>query len=277
MQKILVTTDFSANSKAALRFAIQLATQNKFALTFFHSFYILIPTGWSKNKISEYKKTEEQRIQNRLDSFVAAIYKNTGINSPKFECVTKNSAFTENNIRKYAEENRFGFICTGTRGIGKFKRLFGTTTAKLIKQSRVPILAVPGNYKPDTISGILYASDLVNIEKELKKVIDFARPLKAQVVLLHFSPPYKFVDSKMFESRVKNISRYDNIEVHIENEDHDQPRASIVASILKKTKSSMMIMFTEQRKSLFEKIFLSSKSVRHSFKTEVPLLVYNKA
>ena len=277
MQKILVTTDFSANSKAALRFAIQLATQNKFALTFFHSFYILIPTGWSKNKISEYKKIEEKKIQHRLDSFVATIYKNTGINSPKFECVVKSSAFPENNIRKYADENRFSFICTGTRGIGKFKRLFGTTTAKLIKQSRVPILAVPGNYKPDTISGILYASDLVNIEKELKKVIDFARPLKAKVVLLHFSPPYKFVDSKMFESRVKNISRYDNIEVHIENEDHDQPRASIVASILKKTKSSMMIMFTEQRKSLFEKIFLSSKSVRHSFKTEVPLLVYNKA
>ena len=30
MEKILVTTDFSANSKAGLRFAIQLASQYKF-------------------------------------------------------------------------------------------------------------------------------------------------------------------------------------------------------------------------------------------------------
>jgi|SRR5688572_16816025 len=222
MEKILVTTDFSVNSKAALRFATQLASQNKFELTFFHSYYVLIPTSWSNNKISEYKKIEVKKIQNKLDRF-------------------------------------------------------GTTTAKLIKESHVPVIAVPNNYEANSISSILYASDLLNIGKELKKVIDFARPLKARVVLLHFSSPYKFVDSKMFEARVKNISRYNNIDVHIDNETHDQSRISIIASILKKTKSSMMIMFTEQKRNLFQKIFLSSKSVKHSFKTEAPLLVYNKA
>ncbi|MDR6782771.1 nucleotide-binding universal stress UspA family protein [Pedobacter africanus] len=36
MKRILVTTDFSANSKAGLRFAIQLAAQNNYQLTFFH-------------------------------------------------------------------------------------------------------------------------------------------------------------------------------------------------------------------------------------------------
>ncbi len=36
MKKILVTTDFSANSKAAIRFAIQLASQSDTALPFLH-------------------------------------------------------------------------------------------------------------------------------------------------------------------------------------------------------------------------------------------------
>lgn len=36
MKEILVTTDFSANSGAALRFAIQLASQSEVALTFLH-------------------------------------------------------------------------------------------------------------------------------------------------------------------------------------------------------------------------------------------------
>src|SRR5690242_1387580 len=145
MEKILVTTDFSANSKGGLRFAIQLASQYKFELTFFHSYYVLIPTGWSNSKISEYKKIEEKKIQNKLNRFVAMVYKKPGINSPKFKCVIRSSAFTESNIRKYAAENKFSFICTTTRGVGKFKRLFGTTTAKLIKQSPVPIIVVPTN------------------------------------------------------------------------------------------------------------------------------------
>ena len=68
MEKILVTTDFSANSKAGLRFAIQLASQYKFGLTFFHSYYVLIPTGWSNSKISEYKKIEEKKY--RISSIV---------------------------------------------------------------------------------------------------------------------------------------------------------------------------------------------------------------
>lgn len=145
MEKILVTTDFSANSKAGLRFAIQQASQHKFELTFFHSYYIMIPTSWTLTKSSEYEKNQVKRIQNKLNSFVKMVYKGMGIISPKYRCVIKSSVYTESNIRRYAAKNRFSFICTGTRGAGKFERLFGTITAKLIKQSHVPVIAVPNN------------------------------------------------------------------------------------------------------------------------------------
>jgi hypothetical protein len=39
----------------------------------------------------------------------------------------------------------------------------------------------------------------------------------------------------------------------------------------------MMIMFTQQNKSFFERLFLSSKSAEYTFKLNVPLLVYNKS
>jgi len=90
------------------------------------------------------------------------------------------------------------------------------------------------------------------------------------------SSPNKPIDLKIFEAAVKVTSRYDNIKIYIENENHAQSRISIIKSILKKTKSSIMIMFTEQRRNLLQKILSPSKSVKHSFKTEVPLLVYNK-
>ena len=40
MKKILVTTDFSAASKSAIRFAIQWSTQQKLQLVFMHVLYI---------------------------------------------------------------------------------------------------------------------------------------------------------------------------------------------------------------------------------------------
>ena len=54
MNKILVTTDFSVNSKAGLKFAIQLASQHNYDLTFLHVYYIMKPTSWSKKTFEDY-------------------------------------------------------------------------------------------------------------------------------------------------------------------------------------------------------------------------------
>ena len=51
MKKILVTTDFSENSKAGLYFAIQLASQNDAELTFFNTYHILVPTAWNDARV----------------------------------------------------------------------------------------------------------------------------------------------------------------------------------------------------------------------------------
>ena len=49
MKKILVTTDFSANSKAGVRFAIQLASQIKCELIFYHILETLKSNAWIVN------------------------------------------------------------------------------------------------------------------------------------------------------------------------------------------------------------------------------------
>ena len=79
MDKILVTTDFSPNSKAGLRFAIQLATQHKYELTFFHSYYILKPTSWNDATSAAYEKAEADGIQLKLNQFVESVYKDMGL------------------------------------------------------------------------------------------------------------------------------------------------------------------------------------------------------
>lgn len=277
MQKILVTTDLSNKSKAGLQFAIQLASQTKIELTFFHVFHVLAPTSWAFNKIEEYEKVEAKLILEKFEKFVDKIYK--GMNLPKInmKCVIKSSVSPQSCIMDYAAENKFNFICISTRGAGRFNRLFGTNTSNLITKSVVPIIAIPFNYKSNKITSILYASDLVNLEKEIKIVTAFAKPLKSSIELLHLTSAIEtIIDSKIMQIAINKIAKH-HIKLNIKNIDLVEPMVNNIETAIKKIKPSMMIMFTEPNRGLFEKIFLPSKTVQYSFNTKVPLLVFKKS
>lgn len=276
MQKILVTTDFSTNSTAGFRFAIQLASQHKYELTFLHCYHIIKPISWSIAKADAYEKAASGKIQIKLDLFVDKIYKKQNIVPENIKCVVKSSVMIDASIREYACQNNFSYICIGTRGAGKFQRIFGTNTSNLINFSDVPVIAVPISYRAKKIMNIIYASDFINLEKELKKVVDFSKSLHAKVELLHFiSPEEKSTNSKIIEMAVKTLSKYD-VKLQLEKPKSIESLISNLQSAIKKSKPSMVIMFTQQNRTFFEKLFLSSKSAGYSFDIKVPLLVFSK-
>jgi len=276
MKKILVTTDFSDKSKAGLLFAIQLAKQNKYVLTFFHAYHILTPTAWNSLRVEKYEIEQTKIIQDKLNVFVEEIYKSLILTKSNKKCVIKSSVFPQSCIMEYAVENKFDFICISTRGGGKLERILGTNTVNLINHSDVPVIAVPYNYKISKITSILYASDLTNLEKELKSVVAFAKPLKSTIELLHFASPLEtIIDPKVIDIAVKKLSKFD-VKLNIKNTDFVKSMVGNIETVIKKTKPSMLIMFTEQNRTLFQKIFLSSKSAEYSFNAKVPLLVFNK-
>ena len=276
MDKILVTTDFSSNSKAGLRFAIQLASQHKFELTFFHSYYIANLTSMSETIFANNEKIEAVKIQKKLNLFVASVFRDVDVVSKNIKCVINSAVFAESNVREYAEENKFNFICISTKGSGKLKKIFGTNTSSLISHSAVPVIAVPCNYRRSELKSVIYASDLVNFENELKKVIEFTKPLKTKVELLHFNYPTEITTNKStIDELVKKNSKH-NIKLHVENINLAKSLISNIETVIKQSKPSMMIMFTQQNRSFFDKIFFSSNSANYSFNAKIPLLVFNK-
>ncbi|MBC8152451.1 MAG: universal stress protein [Bacteroidetes bacterium] len=277
MKKILVTTDFSANSKAALRFAIQLASQHEVALTFLHVQNVLRPTSWNEATCAAYEKHEMAKAQTALDRFVEAVHKILKISSRNYACVIKNSALPESAIMGYAADHAFDFICISARGAGTFEKIVGTTTANLINQSSVPVIAVPGNYRAAKLTSILYASDLSSLESQIRRVVDFARPLGATVQLLHFSAPFEpVIDPEIINMAVRKFSDY-GIEVHVKPRDYVISLIANIELAIKTSKPSMMIMFTRQNEGFFNRLLLSSNSVDYSFLTTIPLLVFSKA
>ncbi len=277
MKKTLVTTDFSDKSTAALLFAIQLASQNKSNLTFLNVHHIPVPTAWNAIKIEEYEKEQIIITQDKLKIFVEKVY--AGLHTPpgNIKCVVKISAFPEASIREYAEENKFDFICISTRGAGTLERILGTNTGNLINHSTVPVIAIPYNYKTTAITYILYASDLVHYKKEIIKVIAFAKPLHATIELFHLISVTENTDNfKAIETAVKEIST-SHIILNVSNRNPNESIITDIETAIQNKKPSMMIMFTEQNRSWFDKVFLSSKSAEYSFNAKVPLLVFNKS
>ena len=277
MQKILVTTDFSEHSNAGIYFAIQLASQNNAAIHFFHVFHTPANSAWDVLKKDAADLEHTEWAQTKLRQYVTDIYHELDITAPGFDCVTKVSVYPEATIREYAAENNFDFICISTRGAGGINKIFGTTTGNLINHSDTPVIAVPFSYKPSEIVRVLYSSDLEHVENELETVLTFTQPIGATLELLHFvTPSTKHLNTEHVQQAIRKFPRH-TIETNIPDADLTKPIIQNIELAIQKNKPSMIVMFTQQNRSLFQRVFLSSKSEEYSFKVTIPLLVYQKS
>ncbi len=276
MKKILVTTDFSANSKAAIRFAIQLASQSDVAITFLHVQHIMRMTTWNETTYAAYEKSEVAKVRKTMDNFVDSVYKSLKINPKDHLCVIQNSPFVDSTIMAYAADHAFDYIGISTRGAGLMEKLFGTTTANLIAQSPVPVIAVPGNYRATKLTTVLYASDLSNLEPQLTRVVEFAKPVEATVKLLHFNTPFDPVtDPEIICTAVQKYTDYP-VTIHLQPRDFEITLTADIEAVVNAQKPSLMVMFTTRKDGFFDRLFLSSNSVDYSFLTTTPLLVFGR-
>ncbi|MFA6944697.1 MAG: universal stress protein [Pedobacter sp.] len=276
MKKILVTTDFSSNSKAGLRFAIQLARQQECELTFFHSYHIMKPSSWGEKTFTSYEKNEAVKIKDKLEKFAASVFQGVGAVPGNIHHVISSSFITDANIMKYASDHQFDFICISRRGGGKVKKIFGTNTSNLILHSEVPVIAVPNTYRIAKISSVLYASDLAHLEKEMKKVVEFSSPMAAGIELIHLNYPSDIdYNTKVIESMIKKFPK-SHIKYSLQNINLLYNLVVNLQTVIKKYKPSVLVMFTDQNQGFFQKLFLSSSTAEYALNTTVPLLVFRK-
>ncbi|MEJ2903374.1 universal stress protein [Pedobacter panaciterrae] len=277
MKKILVTTDFSTNSKGALRFAMQLAMQSDCQITFFHSYLVPRPSRWSERVFNSFENSEFAKINKKLRRFIAGVYKSLRLSfTEPLHCVAKQGANPDHNIMTFAKENSFDYICISRNGNGKTSRLLGSNTATLIKKSEVPVIAVPPFYKRTEILSICYASDLFDLDDELKKVTSFSTSIDAKVTLLHLKTPLDYLaDTRTFNTLTQKLNKH-HISAVFDTLDYEKTLIANINKNIKSIKPSILIMFSNQRRTIFEKIFLSSISAEFSSVSKLPLLVFRK-
>lgn len=276
MEKILVTTDQSANSKAAIRFAIKLAKQRNAALIVLHIYHLVKPFKWTATDFAQYSAQFREQTIEELSAFIAEIYK--GIDEPEinYQLALASHIDIVEGISDYAARHDCAYICISTRGAGTLKKIFGTHTAKLIGTSTVPVLCIPSTYHLKPLKSILYASDMGDYENELKKVVDFAKPLQASLDMMHISDRYEFsFDKELVEANIAKKTVYP-VNLLTPKRDITHTLLEDIDRVIKSHKPSLLVLFTHQSRSLFEKFFFPSNAKGYSFYGKIPLLTFNK-
>jgi nucleotide-binding universal stress UspA family protein len=276
MEKILVTTDQSGNSKAAIRFAIKLAKQRKAELIIIHVYHLLKPFNWTEHAFEKHGDSFRENTISELTSFIATIYHEIHEPIINHQLVMVSNTDVVDGVMEYASRHNCSYICIATRGAGVLTKIFGTHTAKLITHSAVPVICIPSTYHLKEIKHVLYASDLTDYERELVKVVAFARPLHTSVEMMHISYPFEFAfDKELMEATLRKKADY---EVTIVKRQRDITNALLedIDEAIKVSKPSVLILFTHQSRSMFEKLFYPSIAEEYSFYGKIPLLTFNK-
>jgi nucleotide-binding universal stress UspA family protein len=275
--KLLVTTDFSSNSKAAIRFARNLAGDvKKTEVIFFHAIEILKPLEWSDEFFNEYKNEEITRLGEELKKFVQSV---TGKNKNPFakvDYVVENCLSIEDGIVKYAQKNSVDAICIATRGGGMLRKIIGSRSSYIVHRSPVPVLVIPAHYRTRPLKKITYLSDFENLPQELDSIFQFFPKVKFELEILHYASITFNQENLDAVERLLHSGKWKNVRVNVQKTDLQLSLIERVKKYVRNSRPDLLVMFTKKEKGFFEKIFLPSKSAELTYSTKLPLLIFSK-
>jgi len=273
--RILVPTDLSIASRAGLRFAIQWSRQQPVELLFVHVLNIPKPPAWTEKEYKTYSDSQCDQHRQRLKTFVRNAYKQARVHQRTCTLILLEGMSADIAIQDYcSQDGHIDFICMSTRGAGRLKRVFGTHTGNLIIHSKVPVLAIPSTYRSRSIRRMLYAGDMIDYDRELRQVVQFARPLKAGIDLLHFTEAGELALDKSITEKIFSEQFNYPFRIHYRQVNELLSFPANLGKQILAFRPSVVVMFTDQRRSILARIIGPSKAEKLSFDLKTPLLVF---
>lgn len=251
IKKILVPTDFSDSSKAAVSYAIEMALKLEARLYLMHSMegaFSMSSERLLEQLINDdrFRKIEAQTI--------------TEIGDP-------GSA-----ILRESEEIGADLIMMGSKGSSGGRKLLGSTTTEVISKSDVPVLVVPQNSSFKGFEDIVFMTDFNDGDlSALKELLDWARYFNASLHVLHIFTDESFQDLirfKGFKEVVKERIDYDKLSFERAfNPSFDEGFFNYM-----KTRNPNLVVLTRYKKSFFQKL-MDGDHIRHiEFEATIPFL-----
>jgi len=261
MKSILHLTDFSETAREAYRYALAIAKAHQAALHVVHIYdrpYASIAYQGGLSAVVDVEM--DKRIRHELAQHLAAYAKSEDIQGIEVHAHLL-ADYTVWRVGDYLDKfPGTGLVVMGTRGATSLWHggLFGTNTARLIRHSPIPVLAIhPKNtYKPYT--KVLLAVEVFE-EKSLpviQKALDFLRPwTDVRIILAVINTPYVFYDTPTiqgFVERLRSQISYPAWELKVYN---DISVEEGLRQAMETEKADLIIMGTHARKGLAQFLF----------------------
>lgn len=263
--KILVPTDLSENAANALTFALAYAKQQCASITLIFSYYAVYDFASEASRMAQ---TIENDANAALQKMVNEVGNTVDIDYKIIQGTVATAIFTT------VANGDYDLIIMGTQGASGIKKnLIGSNTATVIKESEIPVIAVPFGSSFDSIKNIKVAVDLKN-EKEgvFKRLIKLTETwdLPYQIIHIENKPDFNkniifkgleaylnenFPDSEFSFEKLQGVNTDKGLENYVKNKS-----------------DSLLVMFSKDR-GFLDFIFNHSHSLEMVYHTHIPLLV----
>lgn len=273
MSKLLIPIDFSENASVAAHYAAQIAITTNNEITLFHSFTSHI------NKFANTKHLvdpSEEDAKLKMETLVAELLQEY----PSIKISTRfaNGILAES-LEKQEIKDSYQTVIMGTKGAtGLESVLIGSNTYDVIKESKIPVLAVPKNatkLKKDNI-GLL-----TNFKPGELEVLKQAIPLYGNnfhLQLIHINT--KELEINTLGNKLENWIEQIIAETGIEDISYIVKSPSYFAGSRENIANGIhtiirdedidVILITKSRKSFFQNIFTENIVKHMAFEIEVP-------
>lgn len=275
MKTILFPTDFSDNSNHAFSYAKSLARAQKAKLILFYTYKL--PLVAPVNAFT----SREQTLALIKNSLVEAAEKQMKVYTEEldlmddeYEVIIKEGHVADE-IVSFCKRENVDLIVMGTKGESNHRDfLMGSNTVKVSQKTSTLLLAIPEKAPIRPFSKIVFATDLVyNSNRELEKLIDFAKVNDANLTFLHLNL-----------KKQNNSSELKELEAFIQQ--HSYKKLNLVVAdtedvvndlirFLQEGGTDLMVM-SNHTKSLYQKLFHKSVSKEMLLHSETPLLIISK-
>lgn len=270
MVRIFVPVNYSDYSVNAVQYAIKLGQKIPSTIT-------LITC---KDPIVS--KAESGTKEVKLEEFKASIEaKFNELQKQNINLITRSEiGYPEDVLVQISIKEEPDAIIMGTRSKGEtIKELLGSITSDVVKNAKVPVLAVPANSMVDTdrLSNILFVTDFGDSDyRSLHKLIRLITPFQTQIFATHFkaSHPDKWDKNRLEEMRLYCKQTYRNYNISfdfITGEDFITDLDVFIES-----NKIDLIAMTRHKRNMISKILHPSITRKMLFHTDIPLLVFHE-
>lgn len=273
--KILIPSDFSKLSKVAVQYAVKMAKKLDAEIILLHIVYIdAPPRAQAALKTRQILNAMVDNATQDCDQLISVIKsENKGKLNISYKIIKGYPV--ESVIENFAQHNDISLIIMGTKGATGLKKvLMGSNATAVINSSDIPVITVPEFARFKNLKHIVYATDMTNINAEMKKLVPFSKLFDATIHISHVISPKskKKIDSKKIIADIIRKMDYSKITFHISlNEDITE---GIDEYIVDK-KAEMLAMFTHDV-TFFERLFGKSVTHQMAFQSGLPLLTIKK-